>query len=96
MIIDVPIGEVERRLEPITDAIFKLMPKVEYMRVRLAIAATVKLPCDPVFQFQFTLAYYGDLVSKGEVTFSPANLRARTNDERERDGRNQTRQQPRR
>ena len=73
IIIDVPIGEVERDLESISDAVFKLMPKIEFVRIRRAIAATVKLPCDPVFQFKFALVRGCDLVGEREVTLSRVN-----------------------
>ena len=94
MITDMPIGKVERRLEPIRDAIFKLVPKIEFVRIRCTIAAMVKLPCHPVFQLKFALVRCCDLVSERKVTFSAINRRARTSDERERGQRSEARPQP--
>jgi hypothetical protein len=72
MIVDVPIGEVERGLEPIRDAVLELMPKIEFVCVRLAISTVVKLPRDPILQFQFTFVRGSDLVSEGEERFRRA------------------------
>jgi hypothetical protein len=78
MIVDVPIGEVKRRLQSIRDAVFQFMPKIELMRIRPAIASTVKLPSDPVFQLKFTLVRRGDFISEDEVTLRCANARNAT------------------
>lgn len=55
MIVDMPIGEIQRRLQSISDAVFKLVAKIEFARTWLSVSAAVKLPRDPVFEFEFPL-----------------------------------------
>ena len=81
MINNVPIGKVERGLEPIGDPVFKLMPEIKFMRVRVAFAAMVKMPGHPILDFKLALVGGCDLVGEREVTFRRRDRCAGTNDE---------------
>ena len=93
MIIDLPIGKVERDLQSLIDPVFELMPKIEFASIHLAITAAAELPRDPVFQLELPLIRRRDFVREREMTFAGVNRTSRRKDERERH-RSQLRPQP--
>src|ERR1043166_9639777 len=77
MILDVPVRKIERRLQPVSDAVFKLVPEIEIVPVRLFVPAAVELPGDPVFEFKFPLLRGCNLIAVGEVTLGGGSRNAR-------------------
>ena len=77
MIVDVPVRKIEGCLQPVSDTVFKLMPKIEVVRVRLSLSAAVELPRDPVFELKFPILRGCNLIRVGEVTLGGGSRNAR-------------------
>src|ERR1700682_5561037 len=77
VIVDMPIRKIERRLESIGDAVFELMPEIELVRIRRALASAMELPRDPVLQFHLAFIGGSDFVGEGEAALRRVNGMAR-------------------
>jgi hypothetical protein len=73
MIVDMPIGEIQRRLQSISNAVFKLVAKIEFARTWISVSAAVELPRDSILEFKFALRSSCDLIRECEVAFGCIN-----------------------